>query len=154
MRDQSISLALRRMLQAGREMQSAVARRMGVRITDVQAVDHVVSADEPLGPVELGSRLGIRSASATALVDRLVAAGHLRREPDPHDRRRVVLHATDHARGDVHAALSPLLTEIDTIVGNLSPAEATTVLAFLTDVTAAMRAYANPGESRSASHRM
>ena len=125
-------------------MQSAVARRMGVRITDVQAVDHVVSTDAPLGPVELGTRLGIRSASATVLVDRLVAAGHLRREADPDDGRRIVLRATEHAHDEVHAALSPLLTEIDAIVDRLSPAEADTVLTFLSDVTAAMRGYATP----------
>jgi DNA-binding MarR family transcriptional regulator len=142
-REQRIGLALRRMVQAGREMQGALARRMGVRITDVQAIDHVVSADADLGPVELGSRLGIRSASATALVDRLVAAGHLSREPSPADRRRVVLRATDSARGEVQAALKPLLTEIDAIVGRLGPAEADTVHAFLTDVTAAMRRYAS-----------
>jgi DNA-binding MarR family transcriptional regulator len=144
-RDERIGLALRRMLQAGREMQSAVARRMGVRLTDVQAVDHVVSADEPLGPVELGARLGIRSASATVLVDRLVAAGHLRRSPDPADRRRVVLHATDHARVEVHAALAPLLTEVDAIVSRLTPTEATTVHTFLDAVTTAMHAYADNG---------
>lgn len=137
-----IGLALRRMLQAGREMQAAMAHRIGVRVIDVQAVDHVVSADEPLGPVELGERLGIRSASATALVDRLVHAGHLTREPDGHDRRRVALHATDHARAEVRQVLAPLLGQVAEITDRLSPEQTDTVLAFLRDVSAAMRDYA------------
>ncbi|GAB3892133.1 hypothetical protein GCM10029964_066440 [Kibdelosporangium lantanae] len=130
------------MLQAGREMQAALARRVGVRVTDVQAVDHVVLADRPLGTVELGNRLGIRSASAAVLVDRLVTAGHLTRAPDPDDGRRVVLSATDHARQEVRDALAPLIEQVDVITNRLTEAEAATVMAFLTDVTAAMRSYA------------
>ncbi len=138
-----ISLALRRMLQAGREMQSAMAQRLGVRLTDVQAVDHVVSAAEPIGTVELGQRLGIRSASATVLVDRLVAAGHLTRERDTRDGRRVVLDTTDHARHEIRKALAPLLADVDTITVSLTDDQAATVLAFLTAVTAAMHGYAD-----------
>ncbi|MFD4668654.1 MarR family winged helix-turn-helix transcriptional regulator [Lentzea sp. NPDC058450] len=145
-RPREVALAVRRMLQAGREMQAAMARRLGVRITDVQAVDQVVSADSPLGTVELGDRLGIRSASATVLVDRLVSAGHLTRSPDPHDRRRVVLSATDHARGEVRQALTPLLREITTITDRLDDDQAVTVLGFLEDLTAALRDYAAEAE--------
>ncbi len=144
-----IGLALRRVLQAGREMQGALARRLGVRLTDVQAVDHVVSSAEPLGPVELGNRLGIRSASATALVDRLVTAGHLERAPDPRDRRRIALRATDHARDEVRQALTPLADTVAEIAGRLDDDQARTVIGFLSDVTDAMRDYAAHGRSAS-----
>lgn len=137
-----IGRELRRVLQTGREMQATVARRLGVRVTDVQAVDQVVSAERPLGPVELGTRLGIRSASATKLVDRLVDAGHLTRAPDPADRRRIALAATEHARDEVREALAPLLTRITAITDDLDADQATTILAFLREVTAAMRDYA------------
>ncbi|MGH3281562.1 MAG: MarR family winged helix-turn-helix transcriptional regulator [Trebonia sp.] len=144
-----IGVALRRLLQAGREMQAALARQMGLRITDVQAVDHVVSAGQPVGTVELGDRMGIRSASAAALVDRLAVAGHLARQPHPSDRRRVTLKATDHARDEVHQALAPLLDDLAAISSQLDDGQARTVLAFLADVTAAMRAYAaKPGPGK------
>lgn len=139
-----VGLAVRRVLQAGREMQGAVARRIGVRVTDVQAVDQVVSAEQPLGTVELGNRLGLRSASATVLVDRLVAGGHLTRSPDPVDRRRVVLTATDHARAQVRTALDPVLRDVGEITARLDDDQAAIVLAFLTDVAAVMRGYARP----------
>ena len=142
MAGREINLALRRVLQAGREMQGALARRLGVRVTDVQAVDQVVSSPDPLGPVELGNRLGMRSASATALVDRMVAAGHLERTPDPRDRRRVALRATDHAREEVRLALTPLVDSITEIAGRLDDNQARTVLDFLLEVTDAMHDYA------------
>lgn len=137
-----VNLAVRRLLQAGREMQGALARHLGVRVTDVQAVDHVVSSADPLGPVELGNRLGMRSASATVLVDRMVAAGHLERGPDPRDGRRVVLRATDHAREEVRQALAPLVDQVAQIASRLDDDQARTVLDFLDAVTETMRAYA------------
>lgn len=137
-----LAVALRRVLQGGREMQAALASRLGVRVTDVQAVDHVVLSDEPLGPVELGNRLGIRSASATALVDRLVAVDHLAREPHPDDRRRIALRATEHTRGEVAEALRPIVEDFARIAGRLDEQQAATVLDFLRDATAVMQDYA------------
>ncbi|MGH3096208.1 MAG: MarR family winged helix-turn-helix transcriptional regulator [Streptosporangiales bacterium] len=139
-------MAVRRLLQAGRQMQAGVARRLGVRVTDVAAVDHVVSAEQSLGPVELGHRLGIRSASSTVLVDRLVAAGHLHREPDPADHRRVRLQATEHAREEVREALRPLIDEVAGITDRLDEQQTATVLDFLEQVTAAMLGYATAAD--------
>ncbi len=141
-RSREVNLAVRRVLQAGREMQAAVAAGMGVRTTDVQAIDHVISADEPMGTVELGDRLGIRSASAAALVDRLVETDHLRREPHPTDGRRVSLAVTEHARAQVRQALEPLLTDIAGYTRQLNDDQADTVLDFLDHVITAMRNYA------------
>lgn len=142
-----IGLALRRVLQAGREMQAALARRLGLRVTDVQALDHVASADVPMGTVELGDRLGMRSASAAALVDRLVAAGHLLREGDPTDRRRVALIATEQGRVDVRAQLAPMLEQLTTVIARLEEHEAASVLRFLEQATAAMHDYATSPEN-------
>jgi DNA-binding MarR family transcriptional regulator len=137
-----ISVAVRAMLQTGREMHVALARHLRIGETDLAAMDHLVASPNPLGPVELGHRLGIRSASATVLVDRLAAAGHLTRDQHPADRRRVTLHPTQHARVEIRQALTPLLTAISEITGRLDPEQAQAVLAFLTDVTGALHDFA------------
>jgi DNA-binding MarR family transcriptional regulator len=137
-----ISLALRALLQAGRDLQTSMARRLGIGPTDVQAMNHLVSSGQPLGPVELGHRLGIRSASATVLVDRLEAAGHLTRERHPADRRRITLHPTDSAKIEVRAAIAPLIETIGRIADRLDEDQARTVLAFLTEATDAVREFA------------
>ncbi|MFD9739713.1 MarR family winged helix-turn-helix transcriptional regulator [Umezawaea sp. NPDC059074] len=133
-----ISRSLRDLLQAGRGVQTTLARRLGVGVTDVQAVSHLVESPEPLGTVELGNRLGIRSASATVLVDRLEAAGHLSRTAHPDDRRRVVLRPTDTARAEVREALAPLLASLGGIVADLDDDQAAAVLGFLRDATRAI----------------
>ena len=134
--------ALRLVQQAGIEANQELARRLGVGITDVAALEHLSSAPTALGPVELGHRLGIRSASATALVDRLEQSGHVRRQSRPDDRRRIALVPTETSGIEVMAALAPLLQDIDAAAARLSDTEAAAVTRFLTEAAAAMRNYA------------
>jgi DNA-binding MarR family transcriptional regulator len=46
-----------------------------------------------MGAGELAATLGLSTAAISAMASRLEAAGYARREMDPTDRRRVVLHA-------------------------------------------------------------
>jgi len=46
----------------------------------------------------LATSLGVTSSTATGLVDRLVELGLAARHADDHDRRQVVIHATDEGR--------------------------------------------------------
>ena len=133
--------ALRDALRIAGDTRAALARRLGLDATDAAAIDHLVSSPEPLGPVELGNRLGIRSASATTLVDRLVQAGHVARTPHPHDRRRLSLQVTESAVGEVLEALRPMLVGVDRAVARLTPEQAEAATAFLREVTEVMREY-------------
>ena len=100
---------------------SRVAKRLNMGVNDVAAMDQLIFVPEPLGPVELGNRLGMRSASATALVDRLERAGHLRRDPHPSDRRRQTLAPTEHAIAEVAVALRPLIEGVSAAASELTP---------------------------------
>jgi DNA-binding MarR family transcriptional regulator len=71
---------------------SALADDLGLHPTDYKALG-VLQRLGPLSAGELGSQTGLAPASVTNLTDRLVARGFLRREPDPVDRRRVLLRA-------------------------------------------------------------
>ena len=140
--DWQIALAIRALQQAADGAQRALAHRLGLGPTDVAALDHLVRSREPLGPVELGDLLGIRSASATVLVDRLERAGHVIRAPHPHDRRRRVLETTEHARTEVLAALQPLIDPLRDLARALDDDDAETVLRFLRQAAAIYADYA------------
>lgn len=126
-----IGRAVRVLLRLAPDVHAALAARVGVGLNDLLALDHLSSQTEPVGVVELGRRLGMRSASATVLVDRLVAAGHVRRVPHPTDRRRTVLELTDLAEDDVWQALLPLIGGLDGLISGLDDGAARTVLDFL-----------------------
>ena len=140
-----LARALRELQRASLESRQALARRLGVGVSDVAALDQLISSAEPLGPVELGHRLGMRSASATALVDRLERAGHVRRVPHPRDRRRQTLAPTEHALDEVIAALQPLVRPLEAAAAELTPEQAEVVARFLDRATAIMRSYASEG---------
>ncbi|MDN5855346.1 MAG: MarR family transcriptional regulator [Actinomycetia bacterium] len=141
--------ALRELMWHVHDAELALARRLGVGVTDVLAMQ--VLAGGATGTVGLGAALRIRSASATALADRLEDAGHLRRVPHATDGRRVLLQLTESARADVIAGLRPLLDMIAAIVDDLEASERLVVHQFLRRATAAISdfAAATPGSVRS-----
>ncbi|MEJ3654267.1 MarR family transcriptional regulator [Actinomycetes bacterium KLBMP 9759] len=118
-----------------------IAARMGMSLNDVRAIELLVESTSPVGPVELGNRLGMRSASATELVDRLEAAGHVRRAPHPRDRRRVVVELTEAGHRNALDAIGPLLRRIDGVAERMSPEAQDTVAAYLRAVAAEQRAF-------------
>ena len=130
-----IGLAVRDLLRVAPAVHSRLAERLSIGPTDLSALDITTSGEEPLGVVELSRRLGIRSASTTVLVDRLVASGHLERFPHPSDRRRTSLAATEAAHRQVRAALAPLIDDIAALTGKLDTRSAAVVLDFLHGVT-------------------
>jgi DNA-binding MarR family transcriptional regulator len=71
---------------------SALAAEAGLHPTDYKALT-VLDRLGPMSAGELGRHTGLAAASVTNLIERLVAKGLLRREPDPLDRRRALLHA-------------------------------------------------------------
>ena len=105
-------------------------------------MNHIFSGAVPIGPAELGQRLGIRSASATALVDRLEHSGHVRRQPHPDDRRRVTLVPCEQSAGRTMAAMAPMLAGIEAAAARLTDTEREVVTRFLTEAAEAMRGYA------------
>ena len=67
-----------------------VAERAGLRPTDLEALD-ILGLTGPIPAGRLAALTGLSTGSVTALIDRLEAAGAARREPDPADRRRVIV---------------------------------------------------------------
>ncbi len=117
--------------------EQAMARRLQINGTDLAAMGHVGAAEPPIGPRELSQRLGLSPAAVTEVVDRLEAAGHLIRQRDTQDRRRVQLHPSDAAIGRVLAELAPLTGELDVLIESFDEVQRATIRRFLEGVLAA-----------------
>ncbi|SNY55054.1 MarR family winged helix-turn-helix transcriptional regulator [Paractinoplanes atraurantiacus] len=117
-----LAWAVHHLATAAAEVDAATARRMGLSAGDFLALKHLMVAEEPIGPVELGRLLGLTSGAATGLVDRLQRAGWVDRAPHPGDRRRQVLTATPRTTEAVLAELHPLAGDIARVSAAL-PAE-------------------------------
>lgn len=69
----------------------------GLSSTDFRALIHIAESElnkQPLAAGGLRDRMNMSAGAATYVVDRLVNTGHVRRESDPGDRRKVVLRQT------------------------------------------------------------
>jgi DNA-binding MarR family transcriptional regulator len=137
------TLALRGLMNASRELLGHVAREAGVNATDMTALD-LLDVHGPMGAAELARRLGIRSASATTLIDRLEQSGHVVRVPHPHDRRRVTVVAQPAARAAGLAAWLPAIRSIDEVGSELTDDESRVVERYLTQVSGVMEGIAGP----------
>lgn len=102
--------ALYDVLRAIPELRAALAHRLGLNPSEVDAMEHIMG--EPMGPTELAHRLYMTSASSTVLVDRLVEAGHATRELDPSDGRRRLVRPTPKGAGAVFAQIGPLVADL------------------------------------------
>ena len=70
---------------------TAMARRTGLGLSEMAALEHLQHSHGRLTPTELGRRPSLSSGAVTALVDRLERTGHVERRPNPADRRSSVV---------------------------------------------------------------
>jgi DNA-binding MarR family transcriptional regulator len=84
------------------------------------------------------------SGSATALVDRLAAAGHVVRRPHDHDRRRRVLLVSDGTRERLLAELGRRAGDIEDIARAYDEGERRAITSFLAALAQRHRARPDP----------
>lgn len=133
------SRALRRVVNLNEEIGYQVRRIMGLKDTDYAAMALLMR--EPMGPTELARALHITSAAATAVVDRLVRAGHAIREPHPDDRRRMIVRAADCSRAKTMEHVYPMMGMVEDELEKLDEGGRAAVLGFLTGTAARLEAY-------------
>jgi DNA-binding MarR family transcriptional regulator len=140
----TLGMQLRELLRVAPSVHARLASEIGIGVTDALALDNAMAAlPHPLGVGDLAHRLGIRSASATVAVDRLVSSGHMERTPHPTDRRRTSLQPTGSAYSDARRALTPLISAIRELTYDLDEESARTITTFLDDAIAILREYAD-----------
>lgn len=120
--------------------------QMGMNTHDLTTLRLLVIREQQGIPVKAGqvaAHLGISTASVTVLLDRLAAAGHITRRPDPRDRRARVIELTDHARAEFFRSFSGHLGAMKEAASDFDDAELGTVARFLEALNAALRASFN-----------
>lgn len=130
-------LSLRTFLTAHDDMQRRQAKTMGINATDMHAL-RLLDLHGPLGPTELGRRLGLRSASVTVLLDRLEASGYVERERDDRDRRRVTVRALPDALELLFETWAPVVRALDNVGHGLTPSQQKAVCAYLDELAAVL----------------
>ena len=109
--------------------QEAIFGRFGLNRGEVGALSALRIAGPPhrLSPTQLGRGLMLSSAGVTRRIDRLEARGLVRRLPDPHDRRGVIVELTDLGVEVVDAAVAANSASDRQLLERLDPEELETL---------------------------
>jgi DNA-binding MarR family transcriptional regulator len=111
----------------------AVAERLGLGPTDHKCLDLLRERGAMAGS-DLSAITGLTSGAITGVVARLERAGYLRREPDPHDGRKQILHlALELAH--IQDVIGPLRKDVAALLEHFDTHQLTAIVEFLTRTT-------------------
>jgi DNA-binding MarR family transcriptional regulator len=138
-----IAADVRAMTAGSEQIGHAFARSQEVTANDFRALLHITVAETagaPLTAGDLRTRMGVSAAAITYLVERMIASGHVRRDVDEADRRRVKLRLSDHGTAVAREFFLPLAAHTSAALAPLSDDDLAAAHRVLTAVTAAMQA--------------
>jgi DNA-binding MarR family transcriptional regulator len=113
-----------------------------LRPSDFRALLHILVADEsgaPLTSGELRHKMGLSAAAITYLVERMINSGHILRDSDAQDRRKVILRYSDPGLATARSFFTPLGMHTRVALTDLSDADLAAAHQVFTAVISAMR---------------
>lgn len=134
---------LREVLEVQDEFRAELGSRLTVNPTDLAAMELLISQG-PLSPSVLAHHLGLTTAATTTVVDRLVAVGHARREPNPTDRRSIRVVPDPHSVVAAISVIGPMIIAIDEILDDYGEEDQRVITRYLESVARVYRQHATP----------
>jgi DNA-binding MarR family transcriptional regulator len=132
---------LREFLRVSDDFERRLGRDLGVNPTDLQAMEHLIESG-PLSPSEIAARLGVTTAAATTIVDRLTRVGHVHRQSNEHDRRGVLVVPEPGSIRRALGVIMPMVQEVDGALRDFDEAEQRAITAYLERVLEIYRTHA------------
>lgn len=131
---------------ASEQIGTTYAAHQSLHGTDFRALMLIYqgeNAGTPLSPTRLAEALGLSQGAVTYVVDRLTASGHVWRDTDPTDGRRVVLRIAGHGRDVAGSFFGPLGLAHAHTLASFSVEELAIALRVLSDVSIALSEFQN-----------
>jgi DNA-binding MarR family transcriptional regulator len=135
--------AVGRILLLAKHLQNSVAARLGSLDLDLWAYDVLATLWQNgppyhLSPTELCKSAMLSSGAMTNRLDRLEAAGLVARQPDPEDRRGLIIELTPKGKALVDQAIVARLEEANEAASTLTEVERKDLVRLLRKFLAAM----------------
>ena len=139
-----ISVDVRALTAESEQIGRTFAGQNNVGANDFRALLHIMvaeSAGTPLTAGELRKLMGTSGAAITYLVERMISSGHLRRDTDPTDRRKVILRYDDHGLAVARNFFAPLAQISSQALADLPDADLEAAHRVFTALTSAMQQF-------------
>jgi DNA-binding MarR family transcriptional regulator len=85
----------------------AMAERLGLNLIDLRCLT-LAQGEEDMTPGKFAELTGLTTGAITGVIDRLEKARLVKRERDPHDRRRVIVRLLPGRKAEIDALFAPL----------------------------------------------
>jgi DNA-binding MarR family transcriptional regulator len=115
--------------------------RLQMRSLDALALRQIslgARNESPISPKTLNATLRISSAAVTKLIDRLVERGRVTRQPNPKDRRSIVLVPCPTVEDDLARAYGNIDSPVAAVMGSLTDGELSAVTEFASRLSQAL----------------
>jgi MarR family transcriptional regulator, organic hydroperoxide resistance regulator len=127
----SLRHAVRLFIAGASFLSQRAADRLGLHPTDMQFVN-LLDLLGPMTPGALAQWSGLSSGGVTVVLDRLESASYVRREPNPDDRRSVLIHLQPTQQKRVDANYKGVQELFAEVTRGFSEAELEVILRFFT----------------------
>jgi DNA-binding MarR family transcriptional regulator len=142
--EQQLSADMRAITSQSDRIGRRFARLNGVSSSDFHALLHIMvgeTAGAPLTLAQLRHRMEVSPAAITYLVDRMIDVGHIRREPDPDDRRKWLLRYEESGMALARDFFGPLGALLSTALADLADRDLLAAHRVFTAMIAAMSTF-------------
>lgn len=133
---QALSRAMRETSGLGVLHSQMVAERLGVNSTDLECLDLIVMRG-PLTAGDLARATGLTTGAITGVIDRLARAGFAAREPDPTDRRKVLVRTLPTVEKSIAPLFQPMAEATAAALATYDDEQLAFALAFMTRINEA-----------------
>lgn len=140
------TVLLRMILSLSEDFGKYMEGELTVNPTDMSAMNHLLMSG-PMSPTQLAKRLGVSTAAATVITDRLTKVGHVSRAPHPTDRRGIVITPEPASVAKAMGALMPMVMGIDQVISDFDNTEQDAITRYLRRVVEVYRESIPTGEA-------
>lgn len=121
---------LRKLFEANEKFAENLAEQLTVNETDFRAMEFLMEYG-PCSAKELASALGLSPGAVTVVIDRLEKVGHVTREPNPKDRRALVIQPQKASVERAWLALGPIISQHSVMLAKMPPQDRDVIEGYL-----------------------
>jgi len=117
---------------------NAIAERLGLNVTDHKCLDYIIRT-ENVTAGRLSQVTGLTTGAITGVIDRLEKAGFARRQPDPRDRRKVIIVPRPEKLAELSKLFDPLNRKMARVMARYSARDFEVLIDFMQRIGDVMR---------------
>jgi len=128
------TMLFRQLLELSEGYTKFMGSALSVNDTDFKAMGALMEVG-PMSAGDLAKSIGVSPAAATSVIDRLVASGHVAREPSKTDRRALLVVPNPASVEKAWAHLAPIIQASEGTIRDMDTRDQHAVLAYLRAMT-------------------